>query len=729
MGINNLLPHLPGGDRYFHSFYDLKIGGRAVVLDAAGALWQFAATHARDHLGGNYDPAMVEWGHFLNYLRSLCGWELWVFMDGRENPHKGPEIERRRKNAEKARDENNLTGQVKNTPEYIAAAMKMCNHLKVKARVSAYEADPQVTYEALSKLLVLMTGDSDVFAYEKEEDEVNESGEPIEAELEDVIIVQSFRHQHYRIISLTADVPKGNLPLYDLYREHGKIVFQLYAACSGCDFTPDRCGIRGIGFETFVSIAANVEGDLSAASLAVQLWQEKEAIVRTAGFKSSKEVEGHLQKIVDVYTKHGRVYDENSNIIDLSGNVQQEATERTRRHMEGKLDSRSEKEFSETLKNTLNSMKCDQLVHCSVADVTTIRGAQLSNGKRLEDCTVSELRDFCAARGGKITGTKSELVKKAKAFQLLEQEVQINYVDRNPDPNGCLYTKINTSSTLPVRAILAELALKSGAFDQRMRDLIKETLSYFDKGLFDDKYDNIARVAPEMKEGFLYGEFGHIGSSIHEKNIADALRRCWYDNSTSYHGICFVPDSDDRVIILTKARASMRRDEKTRNLTEEGEAPMKAEYLLIMELRYHKTDEIADGHGLGVFVELLRTYCTDCVAGQGCCRHKSERLWYQYHHWTNERLGIEKPATLEVCSWAPGGRVLCSDVRQKIYSQQTVKYVGSLKAQKEKIKRGAKRNCTEGNSCEYQVHRAAAKQAPMPNRFSKQRVSKLFKRI
>ena len=43
----------------------------------------------------------------------------------------------------------------------------MCNHLKVKARVSAYEADPQVTYEALSKLLVLMTGDSDVFAYEK----------------------------------------------------------------------------------------------------------------------------------------------------------------------------------------------------------------------------------------------------------------------------------------------------------------------------------------------------------------------------------------------------------------------------------------------------------------------------------------------------------------------------------------------------------------------------------
>ena len=68
-----------------------------------------------------------------------------------------------------------------------------------------------------------------------------------------------------------------------------------------------------------------------------------------------------------------------------------------------------------------------------------------------------------------------------------------------------------------------------------------------------------------------------------------------------------------------------------------------------------------------------------------------------------------------------------SDVRQKIYSQQTVKYVGSLKAQKEKIKRGAKRNCTEGNSCEYQVHRAAAKQAPTPNRFSQQRVSKLFK--
>ncbi len=50
MGINNILPHLPGGDRYFHSFYELDTGDRAVVLDAAGSLWQFAATHARDFL-------------------------------------------------------------------------------------------------------------------------------------------------------------------------------------------------------------------------------------------------------------------------------------------------------------------------------------------------------------------------------------------------------------------------------------------------------------------------------------------------------------------------------------------------------------------------------------------------------------------------------------------------------------------------------------------------------
>ena len=54
-------------------------------------------------------------------------------------------------------------------------------------------------------------------------------------------------------------------------------------------------------------------------------------------------------------------------------------------------------------------------------------------------------------------------------------------------------------------------------------DLVSETLSCYRSGLFDDNYDKISRVAPQMEEGFIYRIFGHIGSSVSEKNIRNAL--------------------------------------------------------------------------------------------------------------------------------------------------------------------------------------------------------------
>ena len=77
----------------------------------------------------------------------------------------------------------------------------------------------------------------------------------------------------------------------------------------------------------------------------------------------------------------------------------------------------------------------------------------------------------------------------------------------------------------------------------------------------------------------------------------------------------------------------MKADEKIRAKTDDN-FPKKKEYLLIMEFIYKTTDQIKDGHDLGIFVRLKRSYCTACVAGQGACQHKAERLWYQYHHWT-----------------------------------------------------------------------------------------------
>ena len=106
MGINNLLPNLPGGRScsFRHSFYGLGMSGDVVPLDAAGALWQFAASNAHDFLRGNYKPSLREWVRFLHYHRSICKWRLVVYFDGRENPDKSFETQRRQVTAANALD-------------------------------------------------------------------------------------------------------------------------------------------------------------------------------------------------------------------------------------------------------------------------------------------------------------------------------------------------------------------------------------------------------------------------------------------------------------------------------------------------------------------------------------------------------------------------------------------------------------------------------------------------
>ncbi|KAL7534640.1 hypothetical protein ACHAXR_006012, partial [Thalassiosira sp. AJA248-18] len=246
------------------------------------------------------------------------------------------------------------------------------------------------------------------------------------------------------------------------------------------------------------------------------------------------------------------------------------------------------------------------------------------------------------------------------------------------------------------------------------------------QGYFDDNYDNISRVAPELKEDFIYRSFAHIASDIRQKSIGDALQRCWYQKEETYHAIAFDPNSK-RVIFLSKAQASMCTDEKTRNQTAEGEAPKKKEYLVILELEYTPTDEHENGHNLGIFTKLKRKYCTGgCVAGQGACRHMSERLWYQYYHWTEDRLGLERLSTMDTCSWGPGRKPLNSDVNQKIYEQQTVKHEKTIADQEAKMKRGAKRDCTEGCSGDYSIYLSAKKQLGC---FTEMRCKKFFNKF
>ena len=720
MGVHDLLPHLPGGGKsnYKHSFMRLGLEGKIVPFDAAGALWQFAAHHPWDYLRGNHIPALTDWAHLLVYLRSFCEWELVVCMDGSENVHKTPEIERRAKKAQEAEEHHSPIGQIKNTPEYIQKACHVCKSLNIKYIVSAYEADPQVVYKSIATSSIPVTGDSDLLVYGKSDGK----------EETKIVIVKSYNSQWHRVIDLGADVLEGKYPLLDFYKKYGRITFQLYAGCTGCDFTIHSSGISGIGYETFIKLVRTIgDGELSSTTLAEIIWKEKESTVRKAGFTSQDDVRQHLQNIVDVYSS-GKVYDKDSNIIDMtSGEIITAATSQSQQHMAGEVDTKSRLPLSEKLQTELDNTDYSQFIHQTAAVASTIRGVKLPEGKTEDTSTVSDLSDYVAARGGTITLKKPELVKAAKCYTFLEGEVPKKYVDRHPDPNGSLYAKFDVSGTRSMGETLTELVQHHQVLKDDNYTLILQAQQLYQAGMFEEKHDNIARTAPELPESFLYKEFGHIGMSTHEKNIGDALRRCFYQTEATYHAITFVPDTD-KVIVLSKARASMRTDPKTKNKTPDGEAPLKQEYLVIMELQYKSTEDMDDiKHDLGIFVSLVRHYCGQCVAGQSCCRHLSERLWYQYHVWTPERFGIDRPSTIDACGWAHGGRTLNCGVRQKIYEQQAVKYMSTLKEQEAKQKRGAKRNCTEGFDCNYKVHRGSAKQNHSSKRFSKERPAvKLF---
>lgn len=167
MGINNFLGHFSDSRPYMyhHLFYEMDLRGEVIRVDAAGALWQFDAAHAADFLRGIHIPALTEWVRFFNFLCLIYIWKLFMFMDGIDNPDKAPENAGRREGVKATQRDDNLQGQIKNTPEYMSKAVSVCRFFDVDVRVSAFEADPQVAQCSLSRSLVSIRGDLDVLAY------------------------------------------------------------------------------------------------------------------------------------------------------------------------------------------------------------------------------------------------------------------------------------------------------------------------------------------------------------------------------------------------------------------------------------------------------------------------------------------------------------------------------------------------------------------------------------
>jgi hypothetical protein len=80
--------------------------------------------------------------------------------------------------------------------------------------------------------------------------------------LEKLMIVKSWSAESFLIIDLTEQSTNAELPLFDLYVKHGRIMFQLYGACLGCDFTEQEHGFPQIGFKTFIDLMSRIDGTI-----------------------------------------------------------------------------------------------------------------------------------------------------------------------------------------------------------------------------------------------------------------------------------------------------------------------------------------------------------------------------------------------------------------------------------------------------------------------------------
>ena len=131
-----------------------------------------------------------------------------------ENEDRAPKIEQRKSAVIlAAMTRNDLRGQVKNTPQYIAEALQMYRFLNIEAYISVNEADLQVSQISLYRSLIPVTGDYDVLAYG----------------VLKLIIVKGYQYEWFRMIDINVKVEPSKYPLVYPYRVHGAIVFQLYA--------------------------------------------------------------------------------------------------------------------------------------------------------------------------------------------------------------------------------------------------------------------------------------------------------------------------------------------------------------------------------------------------------------------------------------------------------------------------------------------------------------------
>eukprot|EP00978_Attheya_sp_CCMP212_P004223 scaffold9225_cov66-Attheya_sp.AAC.1 len=324
-----------------------------------------------------------------------------------------------------------------------------------------------------------------------------------------------------------------------------------------------------------------------------------------------------LKRVGQWYSRSGLFYDSNGNLFQINGVMKEAASNRTKMHMQGRLHPKTLAVFSDSENEQLRSVDAANLLHNSKADRLKLDGIRMPNGKsNMKECTNDELKRMIVVRGGNTTNPqnggqmcKVEMIKIMQAYQILENHVpsSVGYFNRSKRDNG-LFVKIDTSERKTIPQMLSAIDSPEVP-DPTIRSFAHKLLGVFKAGKFIDSFDSISDTAPELEPRMIENEFVAVGQSKNSKCLADALTRTQEENERLYHAIAWSEDKK-LLYILSKCRASMSTDEKTRPQTGMGERPKRAEYLVILQLLVEPTKVDRDGHSLGRITRIVQGFGT-----------------------------------------------------------------------------------------------------------------------
>jgi len=189
--------------------------------------------------------------------------------------------------------------------------------------IASEEADSQCKSVFLEgkEPTLLITGDSDLLAYGHRR----------------VMIVGSWKRELFCFFNLTASelipflsfngIRECTKCLVAGYFQQSELVLQLFTACCGCDFMPDKAGLPGIGIKTVIAVLKEILEDeteiLSTATFARCIFESGQL----KGGLTYDDVTQYIASVIAVYSAGACFYTETYCIQQLDGTIVEGASE------------------------------------------------------------------------------------------------------------------------------------------------------------------------------------------------------------------------------------------------------------------------------------------------------------------------------------------------------------------------------------------------------------------